>query len=82
MSGALESMQQSFEKIKALRADFAQKLKANTVSKEDVLQHFGATDALMDDVRRQTQEKAAAKISTMSPEDRQRFADRLLQEGR
>ena len=75
-------MQQNFKKITDLRSDFAHKLKSETISKEEVLKHFNEIDQLMGEVRKQTQVKAAEKISAMPKEERQRFADRLLQEER
>jgi len=41
------------------------------------LKNFAQIDQLMMDVKKQAQEKAAEKISSMSPEQRKRFADKL-----
>ena len=71
-------MQENFEKIQGLRQAFAEQLKNGSVTKEDVLKNFAQIDQLMMDVKKQAQEKAAEKISSMSPEKRKRFADRLL----
>ena len=72
-------MQQHFKKMKTLRQDFAKQLEHGQVSKEEVLKHFTEVDQLMADVKKKMQEKAATKISTMSLEDRKRFAERLLE---
>ena len=72
------AMQDNFNKMRALRQDFSHQLEASPVSKADVLKHFAEIDALMDSVRKQTQQKAAERISTMSQEERQRFAKHLL----
>ena len=76
------AMQATFKKIGILRSDFAQKLKDGPVGRGDILKHFDAIDRLMDSVKKQTQERAAEKISAMSPDERERFADRLLREAR
>ena len=73
-------MQQNFETIGKLRQDFAKRLEQDGVTKEEVIEHFAEIDQFMDKVKKQMQEKAAAKISTMSPDERKRFADRLLEE--
>jgi len=70
-------MQENFEKIQDLRQAFAEQLKKGSVTKEDVLKNFAQIDQLMMDVKKQAQEKAAEKISSMSPEQRKRFADKL-----
>jgi len=74
------SMQDNFQKMKTLRRDFARQLQQGQMSREDVLKHFAALDQLMDSVKNQAQQKAAEKISAMSPEDRRRFADKLLED--
>lgn len=72
-----EPLRENFEKLNALREAFAKKLTDGAVSKEDVLKHFADMDQIFDQVRKQTQQKAAEKISNMSPEERQRFAKTL-----
>jgi hypothetical protein len=71
-------MQESFNKIDGLRRDFANQLNANPLTKEDVLKHFSSIDQIENDVKKKMQEKAAAKISSMSPDERHRFANALL----
>lgn len=73
-----EQMRENFEKIHDLRNDFAKRLSAGSVTKEEVMKHFADIDQLMDMIKKQTQEKAADKISAMTPEERQEFADSLL----
>ena len=70
-------MQDNFKKIQDLRHAFAEQLKKGSVTKEDVLKNFAQIDQLMIDVKKQAQEKAAEKISSMSLDQRKRFADRL-----
>ncbi|MDE1900487.1 MAG: hypothetical protein KGI37_02440 [Alphaproteobacteria bacterium] len=77
MRAQQHDMRADFAKIAALRAGFAAKLAAGPVSKDDVLQNFAAIDQVMDAVKKETQEKAAEKISTMSDADRMSFARRL-----
>lgn len=79
MKADFSRMQENFEKMKAARTDFATKLKAGPLTKDDVLKHFADVDQLMEGVRKATQDKAAEKISKMSDEDRQKFADKLLE---
>ena len=78
MRDGFKEMQHNFRKIQALRLAFARQLKIGAINKEDVLKHFSEIDQLMSDVRMKAQEKAATKISKLSPEERQKFADRLL----
>ena len=73
-----ERMHQSFEKLDGLRAGFAKQLDAHPVSKEDVLAHFAAVDGVMDSVKKETQEKLAVKISTMTDDERHTFAQQML----
>jgi hypothetical protein len=70
--------QKNFEKIQEIRKDFSEKLKKGTVTKEEILKHFSEIDKLMNAFRVQMQEKAANKIISMSPEERKRFADKIL----
>lgn len=74
-----EQMHQTFDKVKALRIEFANQLKKGPVSKEQALQHFAEINKLISTVRSQTQEKAATKISTMSQQEREDFAQKLLE---
>jgi hypothetical protein len=80
MKADFVKMQENFVKMQELRKSFAEQLKQGSVSKEAILKHFAEIDQLMSSVRNQTQEKAAAKISSMSAEERQRFAKKLLRE--
>lgn len=72
--------QTTFDKIQTLRTAFATKLKASKISKEEVLQHFAETDKLMEELRKTSQEKAAQKISTLTDEQRVKFAEQLEHE--
>jgi flagellar motility protein MotE (MotC chaperone) len=78
MEEGFTDMKKNFEQIQALREEFAARLKKQSVTKEEVLKHFSDVDKLMSNGRNQMQDKAAAKISTMTPQERQKFADRLL----
>ncbi len=70
-------VRKNFAKINELRQAFADRLQKGEIRKDEVLAHFAEVDRLMTEVRTQTQEKAAARISAMTPEDRERFAVRL-----
>lgn len=76
-----QRMRQDFNKMSALRQDFAARLKTGPVAKEDVLKHFTDLDQIMDGVRKEAQQKAAEKISAMSPEERQKFVHMLMERG-
>ena len=77
MQQNMQEMQQSFEKVQGLRKNFAAKVEKGPVTKEEVLQHFADIDAVMGSVKGKVQEKTAEKISTMSDDDRKKFAARL-----
>jgi hypothetical protein len=81
MQQAQQEMQQNFQKADGLRTDFAKKLAAGPVSKEEVLKHFNDVDSIMDSVKLKVQQKTAEKISSMSDEERKSFAERLSQHG-
>lgn len=70
-------LRKQFDQVSALRLDFARRLQNGPVSKEEVLRHFADTEEVLESVKRQAQERAADRISSMPPEDRKRFAQRL-----
>ena len=78
MEEGFAKMRENFTKVEALREDFAKQLKEGNVTKEQALAHFTQVDGVMDGVKKEMQEKAAEKIGAMSPDERQRFADRLV----
>ncbi|MDR3448949.1 MAG: hypothetical protein P4M15_04235 [Alphaproteobacteria bacterium] len=71
-------MREDFAKIEGLRKDFATQLETGPISKDDVLKHFSDIDQVMNTVKKEAQTRAADKISAMSPEDRQKFAQSML----
>lgn len=71
-------MREHFEKMDALRKDFASKLQAGPVSKEEVAAHFAAFDEVMNNVRMEARDRAVERISSMSDEDRKNFAQKLM----
>jgi uncharacterized membrane protein len=79
MKDNLASLQKNFDQIGYLRKEFAEKLKQGGVTKVDVLAHFATIDKIMDDLKQQMQDKAATRISTMSPDEREHLANRLLE---
>lgn len=70
--------QKNFERIQEIRKEFSEKLRKDNITKEEVLKHFTEIDKLMNVSRNQMQEKAANKIISMTPEERKRFADKIL----
>lgn len=77
MRDNMKAMKQSFDEVRKLREDFAKKLAAGPVSKEDVAKHFADVEAILNKVRTQTQDKIAEKISSLSKEDRERVAKQM-----
>ena len=77
MRDQMKGMRENFSKIRDVRKGFADKLKAGPVTKEQALAHFAQIDSMMDGMRKQSQVKMAEKISSLSEEDRLRFADKL-----
>jgi hypothetical protein len=75
-----ERMRDNFDKVSTLRKDFAARLDAAPVTKEDALKHFSDVDQVMDEVKKEAQAKAAEKISAFSPDDRRQFAKSLLED--
>jgi hypothetical protein len=70
-------MSANFEKMEDTRKAFAAQLQAGPVSKEEVLKHFAAMDEIMEGIKKEAQERAANKISSMSEEERKRLAQFL-----
>jgi|GEM_PF-953404 hypothetical protein len=71
-------MHENFEKMDALRKAFAEQLQTGPMSKEEALKHFASIDGVMEGVKKEAQERAAEKISTMSESERNHFAQLLL----
>ncbi|MDD4615800.1 MAG: hypothetical protein PHW76_01590 [Alphaproteobacteria bacterium] len=70
-------MRENFAKIEGLRKSFADKLKAGPVTKEEALKHFADIDAIMETVKTEARDRAAARISSMSDEERKELAEKL-----
>lgn len=75
-------MRENFEKMDALRKAFAAQLQAGPISKDDVLKHFASIDDVMGTVKKEAQDRAATRISSMSDEDRGKLAQTLLERGK
>jgi uncharacterized membrane protein len=78
MKDNLASLQENFDRIGNLRKEFAGKLKQGSVTKADVLAHFGSIDKIMSDLKQKMQDSAATRISAMSADERENLANRLL----
>ncbi|MDD3371746.1 MAG: hypothetical protein PHE27_07995 [Alphaproteobacteria bacterium] len=74
-------MREHFDKMDSLRKAFASQLQAGPVSKDDVLKHFADIDQALVNVKKEAQERAAEKISSMSDDDRSHLAQTLLHRG-
>lgn len=72
-------MQEAFDRVKAVRTDFANKIKGEGLTREEVLQNLSEVDKIMDGVRSNMQQKAADKLMAMTPDERSRVAERILQ---
>lgn len=81
MRADMKAMKPNFDKVREERQAFAKKLAEGPVSKEDVLAHFKQVDGIMSGVRSQTQEKIAEKLSSLTPEQRERIAKRMERHG-
>ncbi|MBL8712606.1 MAG: hypothetical protein JNM12_06880 [Alphaproteobacteria bacterium] len=68
-----------FEKVQALRKEFAQTLMQGKVTEEQAAQHLAAIDAEMDGVKKSVQGKAAKKIADLPDDKRLEFAKRLME---
>jgi uncharacterized membrane protein len=77
----MKAMKAEFDKVRDARRDFAKKLAAGPVSKEEVLTHFKQVDGIMSKVRSETQDKLATKLSGLSDEQRERIAKRFDRHG-
>ena len=79
MQESFAMIRNNFEEGRKLRGKFAAQLRKDQITKEDVLKHFAEIDRAMDEVREKMQERAADKISSMSREEREKFADHLTE---
>ena len=70
-------MQSRFGEIEKARQDLSKKLYQGPVSKEEVINSFGKIEKVMFEVKDRIQDKAAEKISKLSPEERKKLADKL-----
>lgn len=68
---------ETFAQLQVIRSDFAKQVEAGPVSKEEALANFSRIDEAMMNVKESFQQKAAEKISQMTPEQRKRFAEKL-----
>lgn len=80
MKAEMAKGKENFDKMRDLRKAFAAKLKQGPVTRDEVAAHFAEMDKMMDTMRKSTQKRVADKITSMSDEDRTRFADKLLED--
>ncbi len=71
-------LQSKFEKMDALRKDFAKQLESSAITKEQALKHFADINQIMDGVKKEAQERMADKIASMSETERKNFAQTLI----
>lgn len=79
MKDHFKEIEGHFEKMQALRKEFAQTLMQGKVTEEQAAQHLAAIDAEMDDVKKSVQGKAAKKIADFPDDKRLKFAKRLME---
>lgn len=79
MKNHFKEIEGRFEKVQALRKEFAQTLMQGKVTEEQAAQHLAAIDAEMDGVKKSVQGKAAKKIADMPDDKRLEFAKRLME---
>lgn len=82
MQEGFAKMRNTFKQVRALRKDFAEKLKQGEVTTQQVRDHFVQVEQMMNAAKQEMQEKAAEKISAMTPQQRQEFAEKMLKKGR
>ena len=82
MRDAERRFSENFDQINALRHQFGARLESGPVTKEEALKHFADIDQIVAAVQKEAQEKAASKLASMSPEERQRFASFLSDHAR
>ncbi|MDD3030379.1 MAG: hypothetical protein PHS57_08935 [Alphaproteobacteria bacterium] len=75
-------MKENFDKMYALRKDFADKLHAGAVSKDDIVKHFEDMDRVRGAIRSEARDRAVERISNMSAAERENFANFLMDRGR
>lgn len=79
MKDHFKEIEGRFEKVQALRKEFAQTLMLGKVTEEQAAQHLAAIDAEMDGVKKSVQGKAAKKIAALPDDKRIEFAKRLME---
>lgn len=79
MKDHFKEIEGRFEKVQALRKEFAQTLMQGKVTEEQAAEHLAAIDAEMDGVKKSVQEKAAKKIANLPDDKRLEFAKRLME---
>ena len=67
-----------FAKVRELRKVFAEQLKAGPLTAAQIQEHFTKTDAVMEELKQHFQEKMVGKLTSMTPEERTKFAERSL----
>ena len=81
MDDGFAKMRATFKQVRALRKEFAEKLKQGEVTTQQVREHFAQVEQMMNAAKQEMQEKAAEKISAMTPQQRQEFAEKMLKKG-
>lgn len=79
MKDHFKEIEGRFEKVQALRKEFAQTLMQGKVTEEQAAQHLAAIDAEMEGVKNSVQAKAAKKIAGLPDDKRIEFAKRLME---
>lgn len=79
MKDHFKEIEGRFEKVHALRKEFAQTLMQGNVTEEQAAQHLAAIDAEMEGVKNSVQAKAAKKIAGLPDDKRIEFAKRLME---
>lgn len=79
MDEHFDTMRQKFEQTEGIRNEFAERLKKEKMSKEDIRAHFTEMEKEMSAMKREMMEKVVDKIDQMDDEERKAFATRLLE---
>ncbi len=69
-----------FQKMHALREQFAADVEKDDLTPAQIKQHFEQIEAVMEELKNHMKEKITAKLTRMSPEERRRFVKEMMRE--
>jgi uncharacterized membrane protein len=78
MEKELPFAKERFDKIYALRKQFVADMEKGNLSHAEIVQHFDAIDAVMEELKNHMKETISDKLAKMTPEERKRFIKELM----